>query len=683
MYNKQFMDCYVDFDGQTLKVGNDRVERKWNLTGGTPAVVSLRNKRTGKEWLVEECDIAALFEKNKAFGKAGVSSGELKFSKVNAEVFDDLGVAQECLQAEIELKSAHALIRWVHQIYPGQPILRSHLWCEAEKLDCEVVLNNTEAEFENLEIASKGTSNVEDYLDYLPLEPNHCRWRSIRFNDVTDHHNNLIKMDEGLFYPKEKNNLQGNLLFIQDLIGKEGLTVIKEGPTPLAYQGGNSRDFHINGNKIYSCGWGVSLEEISSFPSISTYGSTILVWEDGEENALLALQDYHRAIHRFIPSKDAFVMSNTWGDRSKDGRVCEEFIVKELEVAQRLGITFCQIDDGWQGGVTANSVVAGGVWEGYYKNNPDFWQPHKERFPNGLEPVSKSAKEKNITLGLWFSPDSTDNFGNWEKDALTLIDLHRKHGVIAFKLDGIKLRSKKGEENLFNMMQKVVAETEGKVFFNLDVTAEVRNGYYGRIQYANLFLENRYTDWHNYYPHWTLRNLWMLSKYYPTFRLQAEFLNVTRNKPIYEGDPLSPANCGLDYALAVTMCANPLAWMELSGLEEDQLVLLEKNIKTYRRIQPDFLSGYVLPIGEKPSGTSWTGFQSITGDKTGFILILREYNDQPSKQVKLWNLKNITLQLECILGMGDHTSLQVNKEGECRFELGTRFGYSLYRYKAE
>jgi len=26
-----------------------------------------------------------------------------------------------------------------------------------------------------------------------------------------------------------------------------------------------------------------------------------------------------------------------------------------------------------------------------------------------------------------------------------------------------------------------------------------------------LVLENRYTDWVNYHPHWTLRNLWMLA----------------------------------------------------------------------------------------------------------------------------------------------------------------------------
>ena len=67
--------------------------------------------------------------------------------------------------------------------------------------------------------------------------------------------------------------------------------------------------------------------------------------------------------------------------------------------------------------------------------------------------------------------------------------------------------------------------TGGEAVFNLDVTAGRRWGYHYGNEYGNLFLENRYTDWSNYYPHWTLRNLWMLSRYVPPQNLQIEFLN--------------------------------------------------------------------------------------------------------------------------------------------------------------
>ena len=67
-------------------------------------------------------------------------------------------------------------------------------------------------------------------------------------------------------------------------------------------------------------------------------------------------------------------------------RVCEEFIMGELERARQLGVTIMQIDDGWQSGITANSGRAtGGVWEGYYAYNNDFWKVDPKRFPHGLD----------------------------------------------------------------------------------------------------------------------------------------------------------------------------------------------------------------------------------------------------------------------------------------------------------
>ena len=40
-------------------------------------------------------------------------------------------------------------------------------------------------------------------------------------------------------------------------------------------------------------------------------------------------------------------------------------------------------------------------------------------------------------------------------------------------------------------------------------------GYLAAREYGTLFVENRYTDFGNYYPHRTLRNLWMLARYVP------------------------------------------------------------------------------------------------------------------------------------------------------------------------
>ncbi|NLC68872.1 MAG: hypothetical protein GX754_08890 [Clostridiaceae bacterium] len=172
----------------------------------------------------------------------------------------------------------------------------------------------------------------------------------------------------------------------------------------------------------------------------------------------------------------------------------------------------------------------------------------------------------------------------------------------------------------------------------------------------------------------------MLSRYYPSFRLQIEFLNVDRNIVLYEEDPLSPHTCGVEYAFAITMFSNPLAWLELSNLSKKSVEILSKVIKTYRQYQDDILKGYVLPIGEEPSGTGWTGFQSISGSGSGYLLIIKEYNQSIRHKYKLWSVKNTKLKLEKILGTGSQDSVMVDIEGNCVFNLEGKFTYSLYKY---
>lgn len=45
----------------------------------------------------------------------------------------------------------------------------------------------------------------------------------------------------------------------------------------------------------------------------------------------------------------------------------------------------------------------------------------------------------------------------------------------------------------------------------MDLTNGRRVGYHWFTEYGNIFMENRYTDWGNYYPYKTLRNIWQLS----------------------------------------------------------------------------------------------------------------------------------------------------------------------------
>jgi len=397
-----------------------------------------------------------------------------------------------------------------------------------------------------------------------------------------------------------------------------------------------------------------------------------------ELGILTALREYQKTIRIMKPGRDEMIMLNTWGDMSKDSPVNEAFALKELEAGYKLGATHLQLDDGWQNGLSANSAFSGGSFDNIWKNDT-YWQPHPERFPNGLETVVKRGKELGIEIGLWFNPDRTNNNANWDKDAGIIISLYKKYGIKTFKIDGVDLPNKTAEINFRNFLDKISVETNYDVIFNLDVTASRRGGYHYFNEYGNLFVENRFTDWHDYFPYTTLRNIWMLSKYVPAQNLQIEFLNNTRNPEKYAGDPFAPDNYSFDYVFATALAAQPLAWFEASGLSPDQLTTGSQVVQKYRRIMTDFQKGHIFPIGDEPNGRSWTGFQSIQNGK-GYLLVFRELNNKTNAGVRTWLKEGSEVKLFPVIGSGKAFTTKVGENGVITFELSERNSYALYSY---
>ena len=244
----------------------------------------------------------------------------------------------------------------------------------------------------------------------------------------------------------------------------------------------------------------------------------------------------------------------------------------------------------------------------------------------------------------------------------------------------MQVPDKRAETNLRRMFDAVRAATGDAAVFNLDVTAGQRYGYHVFNEYGNTFVENRYTDWVNYYPHWTLRNLWMLSRYVPPQALQMEFLNVWRNADRYPpDDPLAPARVPFAYAFAVTMMAQPLAWFEATGLPAEAFEIAEI-VRTYRDHQARIHAGQIFPIGEQPSGTGWTGFQSLRDDG-GYVLVFRELNDRPSAGMRLYNVAEREVAFHHILGEGQDFTAAVGTGADVVFALRGPHTFALYAYE--
>lgn len=577
-------------------IGNGLIERHIYLEDSVPVRSVTKNKLTGMEWASDGKEPLITFQ--------GI---DLKGSKVT-------------LEADTMLFSGSDFeVRWEFKTYEDIPVIESRIGVKGKKREKAVA-----------ESAVGGTGVEEDimkpvyrdYADGTGCSSYLVTLTAITFYDRTDLTNKLVEEKEIPLHNTGICNCNGHVFILREDITGEECLLVKNAPGEETHFNKKHGDFYAQPiTSIHICSHGIDSAELREDEYLYTYPVAMGVCSKGEGKQL-----FRQYYEKDYAKKATYIMSNTWGDRNCDKCVREEFILKEIDKAVQLGVDIVQIDDGWQQGITANSILAaGGCWaSGYRQADPGFWNVNRSKFPDGFDNIVKAARERNISLGLWFSPDKYNDYEAWEQDADVMLDFYHKYGIRYFKIDGVIIENPVSEKNLLKMFGKVNDESEGNVVFNMDITAGKRFGYLFHREIGDLFVENRYTDWPNYYPHCTLRNLWELAQYFPVQRFQMEVLNNQRNKDKYH-DILAPSEYDIDYLFASIMVANPLIWMEMTGLDEESSERLAGIISVYKKYREDFVE--VMPILEKPSGFSLTGFM-IKGKKQDYVLLFRELAEE-------------------------------------------------------
>ena len=197
--------------------------------------------------------------------------------------------------------------------------------------------------------------------------PNHhMKCKCLQFFDVTDVNNNLVKSEEFLPYGRA-NNYIGNLMMGWDVINSDGFFVLKEAPysdIQMAYPG---FDFIVDNRNIKVIGLGVLPLDLKKDEWTRGYGFITGVASGGEASLVDALRIHKECVRRFDADRDKMLLLNTWGDRSQDENLSEDFAIRELELAAEFGVTHFQLDAGWQaapfGEILAGVVGGKEVWD--------------------------------------------------------------------------------------------------------------------------------------------------------------------------------------------------------------------------------------------------------------------------------------------------------------------------------
>jgi alpha-galactosidase len=664
----KFTDCYYSFSNGVFIIGNACIEHTVHIEDGILFAGYLLNKDTGYRWQNPALR-TALF--NLPVPPADAQP------RISSRITDNDGLSESFLSVELQLNAA---VRLRYAVAPETPFISAQLFVAS----CNESATPESIHFDASKPEHAGKRMPHhDAVYSLPLNERHLHAEAIRLHDITDTHDHLVKKHAEALYNREQ-SFAGNMFVLNNYVRNEALMLVKEGPTAEASLHRKGDEFRVASNRsVELVGSGIDVHE-SGDAAFPAYGISF-----GTGNAATIKREYKKMYGKMFrdpANRSLYVMSNTWGDGNSDQAVCEEFMMKEIDAAKEIGADVVQIDDGWEKGITMNSRrKKGGVWEGYYADDPDFWQVNKERFPNGLGKLVAHAKANGLGIGLWFSPDSSHDFANWEKDAETILQLYRSHGIRYFKLDGIKIRNKRCELNLKTMLERVTRESGGVITFNMDVTAEVRFGYLYEKQYGTLFVENRYTNHASYYPHRTLKNLWLLAEVVPARRLQFEVLNHRRNPQKYGDDPLAPANYSIDYLFASVMVSNPLLWMEMQHLSPEDRRKLAEIVCVFRKEREHLRNAEVLPVGKLPDGTAFTGFQVIVDATNGYLILFREYTGDSNYRFTLHDLAGKNLEIEILasnlaasnFAVGD----KVDSEGRLDVELRQPRSYVFLKYR--
>ncbi len=661
VFSNPLDQCHVTLKNDTLTISNALIARTYLWNHGHLVTLQIHDKKNAHIWQMAGDRPDLSFPNLEGLN----SNSEFKVEKIKQSTTQPAHLKIHIITSLDGLR-----IKRIFRLYPDCPAIACNVYLKGSAV----------SDWQHIDNKKRLSTAV---MERLAPRGNHWGIKSVSFQDETDDHNTLVCSQNIPVY-RRQSRIQGNMLFVTRKFDDTGFFILKESPGTASQIHYPGCDFlaiqkEMDHLDLSVTGLGISPQEIQENEWTRCYGFVTGVSDKKESSMLTSLRMYQNKIRPFNPQMDNMILMNTWGDRGQDARISESFILQELDLAHKLGITHLQIDDGWQIGRSKNSAFKGGSLKEIWKSG-SYWKIDPQKFPNGFDTILDKAKSLDIEIALWFNPSTDDSYAHWQDDARVMIDLYQEYGIRMFKIDGVSIPDKPAEINFRSMLNLVLEKTNQQVYFNLDVTGiDKRPGYHYFNEYGNIFLENRYTDWGNYYPHWTLRNLWMLSKYAPIQKLQIEFLNKWRNQDQYpEGDVLAPHAIPFDYIFASTMMAQPLAWFEASNLP-DEAFEIAPLVRKYRKHMSAIHSGMIFPIGEEPSGTGWTGFQSIDSNE-GYMLIFREFSDVSQKKMKTWFPENMKVEFKKVLGHGNSFFAIAETDGSIVFNLPEKWNFVLYKY---
>ncbi|NQZ57005.1 MAG: hypothetical protein HRT88_05990 [Lentisphaeraceae bacterium] len=681
--NEKLDQAYVRIDGDQLIAGTGEVERCWKWGGNGLLTTSLKNLTSQQEWVTTpaklDCDWSY---------KGFMPKNSAKLVSVTARKSLDGGFALKHIELVAEIHYPQVAVKYIVWIFPGTSGLRTQLkikklgqWKATKKAQYDITPKSKEYD---LTAASK---ILTGRTESLPISTVNLQKKAMGYYNHTQGRN---KSKTPLLHEENVNDGIVDWASALSLESKQGgVILVKESHKCVSQAGVNTGVFEIKEDSVSSTGWGILPADLTA--NYQGYWANWLILHSAPaaSGRELALKEFDRIRYPIDPKRDIYIMANTWGTgESKNwsqSAAREENVLVEIDSQSDLGIDVQQVDDGWQGWMTAGphwrpvSVLdfgtmkkkkGAGDGEVYNKNTKKY-----DMYPEGWKNIRSYAKKEDVKLGLWCHARVPLKDLKWNFD---------QGGFKSYKIDFVNAKNFNNLKRLMNKVRSFIKYTKHQVRMNWDVTEHPpRIGYFFAREYGNIYLENRKTKSPKsvvYIPHLVLRDAWQLSKYTNLNKFQISVQNGDRcNKSVSDAHLHSH-----DYLVAQTLMGSPIFFQETHYYSNEARQQIKPLLRAYRQVRDEMYKGYVFPIGDKPDNKSWSGFQNYNPQtKTGFITVFRQLkNNESSKSIKLRFLKDKQLVLTNLM-TGVQKSVQVTKDGELSFHIDKAADYRFLKYEVK
>ena len=633
----EHFDITVKASFDRLEISNSKLCRSFSLESGTLRTQSLQNS--------SKREFASPRMSGSDFSYIGLNMPDFpehpcRIEDITAEVVPGTLFDSEHVSVRVKVADDYQSVRYTVEyfIYPSLPVLG----CQC-RMTSDVMPNIYWSHRRRFcQEDKKLYSSTDSFVSSSDVS---CRY-TVEFTGRTDYTDNVVIRHD----IAGEGEYCGNILVATDKDSACGFAILQEAPPSAERRDFEPFDFKISSGSIISCAWGVAPEELSPGVEFSSNRSVVILFED-DMDFECQLKTYLQKRFPQIPGEASTVTVNPWGCGRFRSLVNRDFLLEEIKATSDVGATTYQIDDGWQGGGGLGELVINNR-----KMDVDFWQV-SDMLGGSLDELIACFRQNGIEPGLWVAPSFNVEFEDYREFADLLYSFYEKYDICIFKIDGVKTRTWRSENNLRLLLEDLRKRSNGRIRFNLDTTNGQRPGYFLFLEYGNIFLENRYIchKWGvGYHPERTLRNLWKLARYMRSEKLQIEVANPgDMNEEFYinKGECL-PSVYDFEYWVAVTMFANPLIWMTPSTVSKENKDVLKRMMTLHRREAESIFAGTVYPVGKMPDGETMTGFVSVS-DSGVQLIIFREKDEASGKvEIKIPQMRGDAKSIEVVSGSG-------------------------------